>query len=208
MTPFHCSNRLINVALPGQVRVKSSGHMAGRVPFDNPITREGTLRRSIFLFTAILLIASSANAQFIEQGDREIQAAAYLFTVSGVTLINLSGTYGYYYTEKLELGGGPTITHINFGFGSNTTVGLTAFARHNFTAREQVVPYISGQLYQYDLAPESPLGFADFMFLQVGGGFKYFLNEYIAYDVSGNLGFSIGGGDTSFLIVAGLSAIF
>jgi hypothetical protein len=166
------------------------------------------VKRLIFLLTAVLLIASTAGAQYIEKGDREIQATGFLFTVSGVTMINLSGTYGVYYNEKLEIGGGPTISHIDFGFGSDTTVGLTAFAKRDFTAREKMVPYVSGRLYQYDLSPDDPQGFADFTFIQFGGGFKYFVNEYIAYDVSGNWGFSLTGGNGGLLIVAGVAAIF
>ena len=166
------------------------------------------MKRAILVLMAVLFLAPDAGAQYIEKGDRELQASAYFFSVSGVTLINLSGVYGYYYTEKLGFGGGPTITHIDFGFGSDTTLGLTAFARYSFSSRDRIVPYVSGQWYQFDIAPEDPVGFADMMFIQVGGGFKYFLNEHIAYDVSGNIGFSMGGGDASFLGVAGISAMF
>ena len=154
------------------------------------------------------MTASSAMAQHIEQGDREIQVNAFFFAVSGVSMLNLSGSYGYYKTEKLEIGGGPSISRLDYGFGSNTTIGLTLFGRYNLTARDKIVPYLSAQFYQYDIAPDDPMGFADYAFLQCGAGFKYFINEYIAYDVSGNLGFSLGGGDVSFIAVGGLSAFF
>ena len=165
------------------------------------------MKKALAAILAIALMSSSAMAQ-IEKGDREIQGSAFLFTVSGITMLNISGIYGYYYTDRLEFGGGPTITYMDFGFDSDTTLGLTAFGRYSFTARDKLVPYAAAQWYQYDIAPEDPVGFLDMAFLQVGGGFKYFLNEYIAYDVSGNLGFSLGGGDVCFFAVAGLSAIF
>lgn len=165
------------------------------------------MRHVLAAILVILLAASSATAQ-IEKGDREIQAAGYLFTVSGITMVNLSGIYGYCYTDKLQIGGGPSLTVVDYGFGSQTNLGLTVFLRRYFTARDKLVPYASGQLYQYDLAPDDPVGFFDMTYIQGGGGFKYFVNEYIAWDVSGNLGFSLGGGDVSFLAVAGLSAIF
>jgi len=41
----------------------------------------------------------------------------------------------------------------------------------------------------------------------VGAGAKYFVNEYIAWDVSANLGFGLGGG-TATVLEAGLSAFF
>lgn len=156
---------------------------------------------------AVVLMASSATAQ-IEKGDKEIQAAGYLFTVSGITLVNLSGIYGYCYTDKLQFGGGPTLTIMDFGFGNSTNLGLTFFGRYYFTARNKLIPYASAQWYQYDLAPDDPVGFFDMSFIQGGAGFKYFVNEYIAWDVSGNLGFSLGGGDVCFFAIAGLSAIF
>ncbi len=165
--------------------------------------------RHLFIVILVLLVSiGSVSAQQVEKGDREVQVNAFFFAVSGISILNLSGTLGYYKTERLEIGCGPSISRIDFGIGSNTTIGLTGFARYSFTARDKIVPYISGQLYQYDISPEEPMGFADYSFLQCGGGFKYFLNEYIAYDVSGNLGFSLGGGDVSFLAVAGLSAFF
>jgi hypothetical protein len=156
---------------------------------------------------AVVLTASSAMAQ-IEKGDREIQATGYLFTVSGITMLNLSGIYGYYYSDKLELGGGPSLMILDYGFGRDTKLGLTFFGRYYFTARDKLVPYAGAQWYQYDIAPDEPLGFFDMSFVQGGGGFKYFVNKYIAWDVSGNLGFSLGSGDVSFIAVAGVSAIF
>ncbi len=147
-------------------------------------------------------------AQHVEKGDREIQVAGFFFAVSGASILNLSGTYGYYKTEKFEIGGGPLINYINYGSDSETTIGLTFFGRYHLTARDQIVPYLSAQFYQYDIAPEGSMGFADYSFIQCGGGFKYFISEHIAYDVSGNLGFSLGGGEVCFIAIGGLSAFF
>jgi hypothetical protein len=165
------------------------------------------LKHALVAALAIVLMTSSAMAQ-IKKGDREIQANGFLFTVSGITMVNLSGTYGYCYTDKLQLGGGPSLTIFDYGFGSSTSLGFTLFGKYYFTARNKLVPYASAQWYQYDIAPDEPVGFFDMTFIQGGGGFKYFVNEYIAWDVSGNLGFSLGGGDVAFIAKAGLSAIF
>jgi hypothetical protein len=165
------------------------------------------VRHALIAVLTVLIAASPATAQ-IKKGDREIQGTGFLFTVSGITMVTLSGIYGYYYTDKLQIGGGPTLTILDYGFGRKSTLGVTFFGKYYFTARDKMVPYASAQWYQYDLSPEAPAGFFDMAYIQGGGGFKYFINEYIAWDVSGNLGFSLGGGDVSFLAVAGLSAIF
>ncbi|MBN2183955.1 MAG: hypothetical protein JW746_01370 [Candidatus Krumholzibacteriota bacterium] len=165
------------------------------------------MKRFILLFLAVLLISGNLSAQ-IEKGDREIQASGFFIAFEGITMMTVSGTYGYYKTEKLEIGGGPVLSRIDFGFGSSTTLSLTAFGRYHLTARDKLVPYLSGQWYQFDVSPEEPASFLDYSFVQGGGGFKYFINEFIAYDVSGNLGFSFGSGSFSFIMVAGISAFF
>ena len=154
----------------------------------------------------VVLMASSAVAQ-VERGDREIQGSGHLFVMSDAAMLNLSGVFGYYYTASLELGGGPTITYSRAGDVNNTTVGLTLFTKYNFATRDKLVPYVGGQLYQYDLSPQDPLKFTDVTFLQGCAGFKYFIRKDIAYDASANLGFSPGG-DVSFFLTVGVSAVF
>ena len=165
------------------------------------------MKRFILIFLVIFSTSGNLSAQ-IEKGDREIQASGFFITFDGMTMMTISGTYGYYRTDKLEIGGGPVLTYIGYSSDSNTNVSLTAFVRHHFTARDKVVPYVSGQWYQFDISPEEPAGFFDYSFVQGGGGFKYFVNEFVAYDVSGNLGFSFGSGSFSFIMVAGISAMF
>ena len=165
------------------------------------------MKRFILLFLAALLISGNLSAQ-IEKGDREIQASGFFIAFEGITMLTISGTYGYYRTDKLEIGGGPTLSRIDYSFGSNTSLSLTLFGRYHLTARDKVVPYLSAQWYQFDIAPEGSASFFDYSFVQGGGGFKYFINEFVAYDVSGNLGFSFGSGSFSFIMVAGISAMF
>jgi hypothetical protein len=163
------------------------------------------MRQLLCLILVMIVLPGAALCQ-IEKGDREIQASASFQAMEDVSMLILSGTYGYYYSDKLQLGGGPVITYTEvFGYDTST-LGLRLFARHNFTARDKIVPYIGGQFYQHDISPDEPLGFLDYSFIQFGGGFKYFVNEYIAYDVSGNIGISLGGGEANLLILAGISA--
>ena len=164
------------------------------------------MKKILLMVLAIFIIPGAALCQQIEKGDREVQATASFMSMDNISMLILSGTYGYFYSEKLQLGAGPVITHTEaFGF-DDTTIGLKLFVRHNFTARDRLVPYIAGQWYQHDISPDDPIGFLDLSFIQFGGGFKYFVNEYIAYDISGNIGISLGEGETNLLIVAGISA--
>lgn len=165
------------------------------------------MRHMLAAVLAVVLMASPATAQ-IEKGDKEIQANGYLFAVSGVTMVTMSGLFGYCLTDALQFGGGPTLMVMGARGTSDTTLGVTFFGRYYFSAINKLVPYANGQIYQYDIAPEEPFGFFDFTNIQGGGGFKYFMNERFAWDFSGNLGFSLGAGDVSFIAKAGLSAMF
>ena len=89
-------------------------------------------------------------------------------------MVNLSGIYGYCYTDKLQLGGGPSLTILDYGFGNSTNLGLTFFGRYYFTARNKLVPYASAQWYQYDIAPDDPVGFFDMTFMQGGARIQVF----------------------------------
>jgi len=164
------------------------------------------MNKFLILVVLLAILTQSCLAQ-MEKGDREVQFAGSVYSANGFSMTNLLGTYGYYLKSDLQIGAGPTITHFSAGDFSSTTIGLSLFARHYFTTTEKMVPYLSGRWYQYDLSPDEPLSFTDAAYLQVGGGIKYFVNEYVAWDVSANLGFGLAGG-TSFLLVGGLSAFF
>ena len=165
------------------------------------------MKKIIVLTITLLCLAAVTNAQ-VEEGDQEIRMAGTITSFEGVTIALIAINYGYFLTEKTEIGGGPIITYLGSDYFDMTNISLTFFGRHNFVTGEKLVPYIGGQIYQYDLSPDEPFSFTDFTFLQVGGGFKYFIRENIAYDVSGNLGIGLGGGDVVMLIYGGISAFF
>ncbi len=163
--------------------------------------------RKFLILTVLLFVMAQPSMAQMEKGDREVQASGSMYSAGGFTLINLTGTYGVFIKPRLQIGGGPTITRMGgYGF-SNTTIGASFFGRHYFTSTEKTVPYLSAQWYQFDLAPGDGVSFTDMAYIQAGGGIKYFVNEYIAWDVSANLGFGLGGG-TAFLLAGGLSAFF
>lgn len=164
------------------------------------------MKRLLVLTVLLVLMAQPGLAQ-TEEGDREVQFAGSVYTAEGFTMINLLGTYGYYIKPNVQIGAGPTVSYFDFSGFSSTTIGASFFGRYYFTTTNKMVPYLAGQWYQYDLAPEDPLSFADMAYIQAGAGMKYFVNEYVAWDVSANVGFGLGGG-SAFLLVGGLSAFF
>jgi len=165
------------------------------------------MKKALYVLILILCLASFTTAQ-VEEGDKEVQVQGSLIAFEGMTAIIGTFMYGYFVTPKTEIGGGPMIIYASYDGDDNSNISLTFFGRYNFVTGEKTVPYLSGQIYQFDISPEEPMSFTDFTFLQVGGGIKYFISDNLAYDVSGNLGFGLGGGDVSFIVFGGLSAFF
>ncbi|MBN1165409.1 MAG: hypothetical protein JXB45_12585 [Candidatus Krumholzibacteriota bacterium] len=162
--------------------------------------------KCITVFLAVILISSSAWAQ-MEKGDKEVRASGMIYTAESFSMITLMGVYGKFIEENIQVGAGPSLSYFKVGDYDDTTLGAAFFGRYYFTLQEKRVPYLSGELYQADFSPPEGTDFTDYTSLQLGGGLKYFLNEYVAWDVSANLGFRFGGG-VSLMIVGGLSAFF
>ncbi len=58
------------------------------------------MKRSLLIIVMLAMAASGASAQYLQQGDKEITFSGSLFSVSGLTLITMSGSYGYYHTSR------------------------------------------------------------------------------------------------------------
>ncbi|MFZ5981566.1 MAG: hypothetical protein ACOYVF_13140, partial [Candidatus Zixiibacteriota bacterium] len=69
------------------------------------------MKRIIVLLTAVLCLAAATNAQ-VEEGDQEVRMTGTITTFEGVTIAMISVNYGYFLTEKTEIGGGPIITYL------------------------------------------------------------------------------------------------
>ena len=156
---------------------------------------------------AAMLLVSTVVAQ-VQQGDKEIQFLGSITAFESNALINLQLTYGRFFTPNLELGVGPQLSYFKFAGGHYTQFGSLFFGRYNFSVQTKVVPYVAGQWYQYDFAPDEPSDFFDASFLQAGAGVKIFASEHVAYDFSGNLGFSLGEFDPVITLLGGLSVLF
>jgi len=171
------------------------------------------MKKVLLTFMLFTLLTSMAMAQ-VEQGDREFQFLGSIYTAKSFSWVKIQTTYGLFITPNIQIGAGPAIDYFKFDAGgsgddSRTTFSSSFFARYNFDVATKKIPYISAQWLQSDFAPDDPQSFTDATFLQVGGGVKFFVNEYLAYDVSGNYGFGLGESSSSALFITfGLSAFF
>ena len=167
------------------------------------------MKQLLCILICLAVLAPMADAQ-VEEGDKEIQVLGYFMSMSGISMMTVQFTYGMFIKPNIEIGAGPQITRIDTDFTDpETTLSSSFFGRYYFESTTKYVPYVGGQWFQYDFTPPEGLGFFDYSFIQVGGGVKYFVNEYIAWDVSANYGFGLGsGGDGVFLLMGGLSAFF
>ena len=165
------------------------------------------MKKVLILLMSLLMLVSVAYSQ-VEKGDSEVQLKGSIVAMESITMMFVQGTYGYFYSPNFEVGLGPTITYFDFWGFDETTLGSSIFARYNFVKNTKQVPYLSGQLYQSDFSPAIGTSFTDYTFIQVGGGIKFFVNEYVCYDVSANYGFGLGDIGGALLISGGLSAFF
>ncbi len=165
------------------------------------------MRHLLIGILAAIMLCASATAQ-VQKGDKEVQFLGSIVSVESITIFMAQLTYGVMVTPNLELGVGPTITHMSFGGLSDTRLSAAFFGRYNFSVATKTVPYVSGQWYQLDFSPDEPLSFTDASYVQFGGGVKYFVNPHVAYDFSGNLGFALAGGSGVLMLLGGLSYFF
>lgn len=164
------------------------------------------MKNLISALALVIFLCSSVAAQ-VEQGDKEVQLLGSIIVVEDASMVLLMGSYGVFITPQTELGVGPNIWHIEAGGDGMTTFGATFFGRHHFSVNQKQIPYVAGSWNQGDFDPDYG-DFFDYSYIQAGAGMKFFVSEYVAYDVSANLGFALGGGSVVFMIIGGLSAFF
>lgn len=163
----------------------------------------------ILILALALLAATPAQAQQ-QQGDIEAQFAGSIFSTVGTDAATFTAgivqaKLGYFLTDRLEVGGYPSLTISTVSvFGipqTDATFGLGAFIVYSFLANDATtVPYLGAQYLQLDVSAESR-GNAG-----INGGVKFFLNRRTAFDVSGNYLFSLDeGGPGLILMQVGLS---
>lgn len=149
----------------------------------------------------IVLFAAPAFAQ-AEKGDKEVLLNGDVTTAFGgdttstTTTGNVSAGLGYYFTQALQLFGA-----LNVGFardavsGTEVDAGLGIAFRYNFPRPgSQVVPYAG---VEYSLNSFQNAG--DSSYIQPNGGFKYYLQRNIAFDVNVSYGRSLSSASGSII---------
>lgn len=172
------------------------------------------MRKICLILICLLCLSSMAFGQ-VEQGDTEIQLMAYWASTSGLSIGIIHALIGYYITPNMQIGAGPAITIMTiwtYDFSAweadtETEVEISSsfFGTYNFSTSEKLIPYITATWYQLTFDVPEWMDFTDFSYITVGGGVKYFLNEYVALNGSATYGFSLGGAPALFLFFGGMS---
>jgi hypothetical protein len=176
----------------------------------------------------VLMCAGSAFGQQ-EKGDVELQLVGTYFATVGIEDYSfgsgtISGRVGYYFTDRFELGVGPTLSIsttttqvppsytydpntgqiITTGGGTEsnttTTFGSYAFMVYSFMARgAKAVPYLGAQYFKSDFSNSEDKGSVG-----VSAGLKYFFAKKAAIDFGGtymwNLTKDVKGGTIFFSV--------
>jgi len=177
----------------------------------------------------VLMCAGSAFGQQ-EKGDVELQLVGTYFATVGIEDYSfgsgtISGRVGYYFTDRFELGVGPTLsiststvvtpgglsgydpvtfqpiyTAASSESQTTTTFGGYAFVVYSFLARgSKAVPYLGAQYFKSDFSNSEDKGSVG-----VSAGLKYFFAKKAAIDFGGtymwNLTKDVKGGTIFFSI--------
>jgi hypothetical protein len=163
---------------------------------------------SIFLCLALVIVPGAASAQ----EDVAEEAPVFdLFQSTGVTELQLQGTlllaldddkannaglaqgsYGWFFTERQEVGGSATVIVFDDPGGDLDFAGSAGpFYRFNFQSGE-IMPYVGAAL---------AATFGDFtqgdVQLQLEGGARFFVDRSTAFTVAGTLNYDVDANDFS-----------
>ena len=177
------------------------------------------------LFALLMLCYVQTGFSQQQRGDVEAQLTGYYFTTVGTEFSSSSGSInaklGYYFSDHLEIGFGPTFTVSSstvlkqtgtFTYEketeTTTDVGTSAFATYSFLAGgAKTVPYFGAQYFKQSF--KRPIS-EDRGTAGIYAGVKFFFTKKTAFDFGGNYLFSLNqdaeGG--LLLFAAGLSFLF
>jgi hypothetical protein len=143
----------------------------------------------LLVIVSVVLSPREASAQ-AKTGDRELLFNGSVNTIlvsdftstSGQGLLNV----GQFLSDRLEVGGGPSL--FIFGGAGDTTVqfGANGFVRRFFpSSNPQFAPFVGGEVYVQDFSEAG-----DTTFVNGVGGLKNYLSETTAIEMSGAFGFN------------------
>lgn len=179
------------------------------------------MKKGLWIVVLCLVLGGQALAQ-VEEGDKEVSFLGYFSTFIGEDF-DANGTgslqisYSKFYTKHLQLGFAPTLTFYTSKNDENkdvlkTDIAASVFMNLNMATASKLIPYLTAQYYQYtfDIDTDNDEKFTDYSFVNVGLGFKNFINEYAAFNTLVTYGFSLreeaeGG---ILMVMTGLSFIF
>ena len=146
-------------------------------------------RRVLLVVCAMILgLASSALAQdpLLRRGSKEIGlSGAFDFEHEGDPTLNLSGRYGFFLHDYLEIGG---LVELDGAFGETFRYGIGGFAEYHFSQwaflkAPRSMPYLGVDLelafVDTDIGEDNAA-----LILRPRVGVKWFLTEYFAIDTS------------------------
>jgi hypothetical protein len=133
--------------------------------------------------------SSSASQGLLKAGDRELafgftwQDTQFKDDSSSLTEYAVSGSYGYFVTDALELGIKGAVSHASYDDADISAVGLGFDAKYHFAMSPNVYPYFGAQC-NFLTADLDAYGFEDSASGSMYGplfGFKTMLNQSVIF---------------------------
>jgi len=164
--------------------------------------------RLILASLLFICLVVPANGQ-MEKGDSEVQFSGMFMTFTetgGGGFFMVQGRYGYYITDNVQLGIGPS--YMGDTEGAFGMLGLSAFGNYVILLEDgKTAPYGGAQFYRYEPVQAGAKGSS---LIGLTGGVKYYLTPKTAIDGNANYQFALesGAGGGVLLFLVGFSFLF
>jgi hypothetical protein len=180
------------------------------------------------LVVLLFLVPSVGAFAQQQKGDVKLQfLGSYMKTTGSsdfkFSMGQVSGEFGKYFTDHLELGIAPTLSVTSTSYttpevqyvggfpvgivnvtttNTTTTFGGSAFVNYSFLAGDaRTVPYAGAHLYKQDFSKK-------LLTAGLNVGVKFFITKKTALDVNGNYLFSLTSGDKTGMLLFGVGFSF
>ena len=160
---------------------------------------------------AVALLAGQGVAQAQQKkGDKEITMNALVMTFFGGGSTSTVGTVffnvGVFTSDRLEVGGGPTISFFSSGGDTDTSGGANFFTRYFLGAQAaKVKPFVGGDYNIFDFEAAGDSQFASGLF-----GVRNYISERAALDFTGQYGVNVkhAGDQQNLTFRVGITVLF
>jgi hypothetical protein len=144
----------------------------------------------LFVFVCVIWIFQAYPAFLHAQarkGDSEILVNGYLLAQTGefgYRMITTTFNYGYYLSDRIQVGGGPSISYYGSEGDNSVMLNLNAFGRKYFLKRGRKYAFYTGaELFWYNAFSSGSTGY-----LRPFGGVKYYLGRGSKAAFDANIG--------------------